>query len=194
MAPSPDLPELSPVLRRAGVDPKKLQKIPTNLLDAAERVSQLLGGAPYAVIGGLAMTLWAHKEGSEDIDMALAPNELLGPQEGDDIIEVSHLIVWDYKAAIHLLYYRNEAFRAELLATAVPVPELKGVRFARPELLLITQLLSPRPKAEVSAVEIVRAGRAGGHFDLAYAAHWAEQVSRSEALRNTLARAEEPTR
>lgn len=180
------------MLRRAGVDPKKLQKIPTNLLDAAEGLSQRFGGVPYAVIGGVALMLWANKERSEDIDVALAPHELLGPHEGDDIIEVCHLILWDYKAALHLLYYQNEAFRAELLATAVPVPELKGVRFARPELLLITQLLSPRPKAQVSAVEIVRSRRAGGHFDLAYAAHWAEQVNRSEALRNTLARVEEP--
>jgi len=79
----------------------------------------------------------------------------------------------------------------DILATAVPVPELGGIRFIRPELLLVTQLLRPGAMAAIAATELTVARRAKGGFDPAYAERWAAQVGRAEALRRTFARADE---
>jgi hypothetical protein len=56
------------------------------------------------------------------------------PHEQDDVFEVYHLLYQG--SVVDLLSYRDAAFNAEILATAVPVPELSGIRFIRPELLL----------------------------------------------------------
>ena len=76
-------------------------------------------------------------------------------------------------------------------AGAVPIPELRGIRFIRPELLLVTQLLRPGVMAAVAATELTLARRAKGGLDAAYAERWATQVGRAEALRRTFARADE---
>ena len=94
-------------------------------------------------------------------------------------------------SVVDLLSYRDAAFAAEILATAVPVPELHGIRFIRPELLLVTQLLRPGAMAAIAATELTLARRAKGGFDPAYAERWAAQVGRAEALRRTFARADE---
>jgi hypothetical protein len=86
---------------------------------------------------------------------------------------------------------RDAAFAAEILATAVPVPELRGIRFIRPELLIVTQLLRPGAMAAIAATELTLARRAVGQFEQAYTERWAAHIGRTEALRRTFARAEE---
>jgi len=181
------------------------------LLDVVARVSRLTENAPYAVIGGLAQILWARKTHTDDLDVALTARDLARAyerarsrqtprgwalpkapdvaHEQDDVFEVLHLL---YRGAVvDLIAFRHEAFNAEVLASAREVPELGGIRFIRPELLLVTHLLRPGPEAALAATELAVARRARGDFDSGYAQRWAETVGRADAFGRALARAED---
>lgn len=49
------------------------------LIDVVHQVTALTGGAPYAVIGGLAQILWARKTHTDDLDVLLLVTQLLRP-------------------------------------------------------------------------------------------------------------------
>jgi hypothetical protein len=200
----------SQMLRSVDASRDTLGRVRMKLIDIVHQVTALTGGAPYAVIGGLAQILWARKTHTDDLDVLLAAGDLARanaevrdqraagwtlpdppdrPHEQNDVFEVYHLLYQG--SVVDLLSYRDAAFAAEILATAVPVPELHGIRFIRPELLLVTQLLRPGAMAAIAATELTLARRAAGRFDPAYAERWAAQVGRAEALRRTFARADE---
>jgi len=180
------------------------------LLDVVDRVRALVDDTPYAVIEGLAQILWARKTHTDDLDIAVAASDLVRAydkvrlgrarewrlptppdeaHEQDAVFEVYHLLFRG--SVVDLIAFREESLTVEILATAQPVAELRGARFIRPELLLITQLLRPGAMAALAAVELVLARRAAHDFDLPYAQHWAERMGRSEHLQRTLARADE---
>lgn len=203
---------LAPLQMIRSVDASRdtLGRVHMRLIDVVHQVSALTGGAPYAVIGGLAQILWARKTHTDDLDVLLATNDLARahaevrdqraegwslpgppdrPHEQSDVFEVYHLLYQG--SAVDLISYQDAAFTAEILTTAIPVPELRGIRFIRPELLLVTQLLRPGTMAAIAAIELTLARRAAGRFDAEYAERWAAQVGRAEALRRTFARADE---
>jgi hypothetical protein len=198
------------MIRSVDASRDTLGRVHMRLIDVVHQVSALTGGAPYAVIGGLAQILWARKTHTDDLDVLLATNDLARahaevrdqraegwslpgppdrPHEQSDVFEVYHLLYQG--SAVDLISYQDAAFTAEILTTAIPVPELRGIRFIRPELLLVTQLLRPGTMAAIAAIELTLARRAAGRFDAEYAERWAAQVGRAEALRRTFARADE---
>jgi hypothetical protein len=107
--------------------------------------------------------------------------------EADIVFEVYHLLFRG--SVVGLIAFRDEALMTEILATARAVPELGGLRFIRPELLLVTQLLRPGAIAALAAVELVLARRAKGDFEIEYARYWAHAVDRGSTFERTLARA-----
>lgn len=198
------------MIRSVDASRDTLGRVHMRLIDIVHQVTALTGGAPYAVIGGLAQILWARKTHTDDLDVLLATNDLARahaevrdqraegwslpdppdrPHEQSDVFEVYHLLYQG--SVVDLISYRDAAFTAEILTTAIPVPELRGIRFIRPELLLVTQLLRPGTMAAIAAIELTLARRAAGRFDAAYAERWAAQVGRTEALRRTFALADE---
>jgi hypothetical protein len=200
----------SQMIRSVDASRDTLGRVHMKLIDIVHEVTALTEGAPYAVIGGLAQILWARKTHTDDLDVLLATGDLARAyaevrdqraeawtlpdppdrfHEQNDVFEVYHLLYQG--SVVDLLSYRDAAFTAEILATAVPVPELRGIRFIRPELLLITQLLRPGAMAAIAAIELTLARRAAGRFDAAYVERWAAHVGRAEALRRTFARADE---
>jgi len=202
--------EPSQMIRSVAASRDTLGRVHIKLFDIVHQVTALTGGAPYAVIGGLAQMLWARKTHTDDLDVLLAAGDLARahaevrdqraegwtlpdppdrPHEQNDVFEVYHLLYQG--SVVDLLSYRDAAFAVEILVTAVPVPELRGISFIRPELLLVTQLLRPGAMAAIAATELTLARRATGSFDAAYAERWAAQVGRAEALRRTFARADE---
>jgi hypothetical protein len=179
------------------------------LIDLVTHVEKLIGGAPSVVLGGLAQILWARKTHTDDLDLALAtqhlqeayrrvrlraagpggslPRPLSRAHEENDVFEVCHLT---YRGSVvDLLAFRDASFNAEILNTARPVAELRGIRFIRPELLLVTHLLRPTPAAALAAVELILARRAANDLDTDYAATWADRVQKKGALERALARA-----
>lgn len=200
----------SQMLRSVDASRDTLGRVHMKLIDIVHQVTALTGGAPYAVIGGLAQILWARKTHTDDLDVLLAADDLARahaavrdrraegwtlpdppdrPHEQNDVFEVYHLLYQG--SVVDLLSYRDAAFAAEILRSAIPVPELRGIRFIRPELLLVTQLLRPGAMAAIAATELTLARRAAGGFDATYVERWAAEVGRSEALRRTFARADE---
>lgn len=203
---------LDPVQMLRSIDASRdtLGLVPMKLIEVVREVQALTEGAPYAVLGGLAQILWARKTHTDDLDMLLAGRELAHAvarvesghvpgwtlpvppdraHESNDIFEVYRLL-FD-RSVVDLLSIAHQAFNAEILATAMPVPELGDIRFIRPELLLVTQLLRPGALGAIAALELTLARRAAGGFDAAYAARWAGELGRTEALRRTLTRADE---
>lgn len=179
------------------------------LIDLVAHVEKLTRGAPCVVLGGLAQILWARKTHTDDLDLALAtqdlqeayrrvrvraagagwtlPRPLSRAHEENDIFEVCHLT---YRGSVvDLLAFRDAAFNAEILGTARPVAELRGVRFIRPELLLVTHLLRPTPAAALAAVELILARRAADDLDIDYATTWADRLRKKGALERALERA-----
>jgi hypothetical protein len=202
---------LSPaeVLRSVDASRDTLGKRRMKLIDVIAHVEKLTGGAPCAVIGGLAQILWARKTHTDDLDLALAANDLQEAyrrvrlraagagwslprplsraHEENDVFEVCHLL---YRGSVvDLLSFRDAELNAEILATARPVAELRGARFIRPELLLVTHLLRPTPAAALAAVELILARRAVNDFDAADAARWAERLGKKGAFERALGRA-----
>lgn len=198
-------------LRSVQASRDTLRKAPMKLIEVVKHVRALTDDAPYAILGGLAQILWARKTHTDDLDVALAADDLTRayqrvrsrkagpgwrlprapdrPHEANDVFEVYHL---HYRGSVvDLLCFRDALFMEEILATARAVPELDGIRFIRPELLLVTHLLRPGVPAALAAIELVAARRERGDFDLAYAERWAAQLGRTEALRRTLARADD---
>lgn len=162
------------------------------LIDVVHQVTALTGGASYAVIGGLAQILWARKAHTDDLDVLLAvalPDPPDRPHEQNDVFEVYHLLYQG--SVVDMLSYKDALFTAEIVATAIAVPELGGIRFIRPELLLVTQLLRPGAMAAIAATELLLARRAKGPFDASYAERWAVRVGRVDALHRTFTRADE---
>ncbi len=187
-----------------------LDKPRMKLIEIVAKVRELTGDAPYAVVGGLAQILWARKSHTDDLDVALAAAaaDLAGAfaavrgradahwslpadpdvaRESNEVFEVCHLL--HDGAVVDLLAFRNEPFNAEVLATAQSVPELGGIRFIRPELLLVTQLLRPGPTGALAAVELVIARRAAGGLDIDYARRWAAAVDRAERFEHVMKQA-----
>ncbi|HEY6459005.1 MAG TPA: hypothetical protein VIY73_02610 [Polyangiaceae bacterium] len=178
------------------------------LIDVVEHVRALTEERPYAVIGGLAQILWARKSHTDDVDVAVAAPDLLRAyervrgrkargwrlpeapdeaHEADAVFEVYHLL---YRGSVvDLIAFRDEALMAEILSTARAVPELGGMRFVRPELLLATHLLRPGAVAALAAVELVLARREKHDCDVDYARTWARAVGREPAFERTLERA-----
>ena len=203
----------SQMIRSVDASRDTLGRVHVKLINIVHHVTALTGGAPYAVIGGLAQMLWARKTHTDDLDVLLAAGDLARahsevrdqhaegwtlpdppdrPHEQNEVFEVCQLLYQG--SVVDLLSYRDAAFAAEILATAIPVPELRGIRFIRPELLIVTQLLRPGAMAAMAATELTLARRAKGGFDPAYAETWAARVGRAEALRRTFARADEVER
>jgi hypothetical protein len=190
------------VLRSIDASRDTLGKPRMKLIDVVAHVEKLTNGAPFAVVGGLAQILWARKTHTDDLDLALAasdlqeayrrvriraagagwslPRPLSHAHEENDVFEVCHLL---YRGSVvDLLCFRDAAFTAEILASARPVTELGGVRFIRPELLLVTHLLRPTQTAVIAAVELIIARRAAGDLDEVDAAQWAERLGKKAAF------------
>jgi hypothetical protein len=180
------------------------------LLEVVERVRELTSDAPYAVVGGLAQILWARKTHTDDLDVALSSTALLQAHasvqampadspwklprapdralESDDVFQVCHLLYSG--SVVDLISFKNDHFNQAIVSTASAISELGGIRFIRPELLLVTHLLRPGPVAALSAIELVVARRAHGGMDLEDARRWAEAVGRAERLARVLAQAD----
>jgi hypothetical protein len=179
------------------------------LLDVVARVRELTKDRPYAVIGGLAQILWARKSHTDDVDIALASEDLHSAisrvqtnmagaswslptppdrvHERDEVFEVAHLLCDG--SVVDLLSFANAGFNAEIIDTARPIPALGGVRFVRPELLLVTHLLRPGPTAALAAIELVIARRAFEPIDVEYTTRWAEGVGKGDRLARVLEQA-----
>lgn len=142
------------------------------LLDIVDRVRELTDDAPYAVIGGLAQILWARKSHTDDLHVALASADLVKAYErtsgGGSVVD--------------LITFADEEFTREVIQSARPAPELGGIRFVRPELLLVTHLLRPTVEAKLAAVELLIARRDEATFDMAYARAWAARVGAEPAF------------
>ena len=175
------------------------------LLEVVERVRALTADAPYAVIGGLAQILWARESHTDDLDVALASPclteaydavrsgkaaswTLPKAPDADEVFEVYHLLCDG--AAVDLIAFRDSEFNAEIITTARTVPELGGIRFIRPELLLVTHLLRPGPRAALSAVELVIARRGTGGLELEESRRWALRLGREARLDRVLSQAD----
>lgn len=176
------------------------------LVDVVERVRELTGGAPYAVIGGLAQILWARKTHTDDLDVALASSDLAQAyeqvasaarapgwalpvppdraHEQDEVFEVYHLL---YRGTVvDLIAFADTAFTRAIVDTARPVAELGGILFVRPELLLVTHLLRPTVAAKLAAVELTLARQSVDDLDLALARSWAARLEVEPALDRVL--------
>ena len=66
----------SQMLRSVEASRATLGRVPVKLVDVVDQVTVLTGGAPYAVIGGLAQILWARKTHAYDLDVLLAAGDL----------------------------------------------------------------------------------------------------------------------
>jgi hypothetical protein len=186
-----------------------LGKTPMKLLSLVEELRALTHGAPYAVLGGLAQILWARKSHTDDLDVVLASTNIHAAvdrvrrrevsgwseptppdltHESDDVFEVCHLLHGG--AVVDLIAFRNDAFNAEIIQTARPVDDLGGVRFIRPELLVVTHLLRPGPEAALAAVELVIARKRFGGLGVTEARVWAASVGRADRLERVLEQAE----
>jgi hypothetical protein len=203
---------LSPdaVVRSFAASRDTLGKVPMKLIDVVAEVRTLTRDAPYAVIGGLAQILWARKTHTDDLDVALAAGDLSAaldlvrrsaagpswtlpappdrPYETDDVFQVVHLSFSG--SVVDLIAFRDLPFNAEIVGTADPVADLGGIRFVRPELLLVCHLLRPGPQAALAAVELILARRAKGGMDLAEARTWAERLGRGQRFDRALAHAD----
>lgn len=197
------------VLRSIDASRDTLGRQRMKLLEVVAHLEKLTNGAPYAVMGGLAQILWARKTHTDDLDLALAtgdlqqayrrvrlktsapgwalPRPLTRAHEENDVFEVCHLLFRG--SVVDLLSFRDAAFTAEIVTTARPVAELRGIRFIRPELLLITHLLRPTRAAALAAVELLLARRAADDLDEVYTAGWAERLGKKAAFERALARA-----
>jgi hypothetical protein len=69
------------------------------------------------------------------------------------------------------------------------VPELGGLRFITPELLVVTHLLRPGPTAAIAAIELVVARREHGGLDVDASRTWARAVGREPRLDRVLEQA-----
>jgi hypothetical protein len=199
----------SEALRSIDASRQTLGRRPMKLIDLVAHVEKLTHGAPCVVLGGLAQILWARKTHTDDLDLALAtgdlqeayrrvrlraagagwslPRPLSRAHEENDVFEVCHLT---YRGSVvDLLAFRDAAFNTEILDTARPVAELRGIRFIRPELLLVTHLLRPTPAAALAAVELILARRPVDDLDVEYTMTWADRLRKKGALERALARA-----
>jgi hypothetical protein len=190
------------LLRSIDASRDTLGKARMKLVDVVADVQELTSRAPYAVVGGLAQILWARKTHTDDLDVVLAAGDLSSawqrvragqatarwalpdapdqPHEADTVFEVCHLLCDG--AVVDLIAFREETFNTEILRTATEIPELGGLRFIRPELLLVTHLLRPGPQAAVAAVELILARNDKGGLDLTETRLWAERLGRAERL------------
>jgi hypothetical protein len=206
------VPALSPdgFLRSVRASRATLDLPPMKPLDIVAHVTTLTDGSPNAIVDGLAQILWARKTHTDDLDITLSgvplrtaydrvaggkaelgwalPSPPDRAHEANDVFEVYHLLFDG--AVVDLLYFREAAFNEEILATAVQVPALGGLRFVRPELLLVTQLLRPGPRAAVAAIDLVIARGDLGGLEVEYARHWARVVGKESGLDRTLSYAE----
>jgi hypothetical protein len=89
---------------------------------------------------------------------------------------------------VDLITFANADFTNEIIETAVAVAELGHIRFIRPELLLVTQLLRPGARGVLAALELVVARRMLGGFDLGCASDWAARLM--DRLERTLRQAD----
>ena len=104
--------------------------------------------------------------------------------ESNQVFEVYHLL-YD-GAVVDLLSFRDMAFTNEILETAIAIPELGGLRFIRPELLIVTQFIRPDVRAAIAAIDLVAARQDQGGLDVEYAKHWARLVGREGRLEAAL--------
>ena len=63
-------------LRSVRASRDTLRKAPIKLIEVVDHVRALTGDAPYAIVGGLAQILWARKTHTDDLDVALAADDL----------------------------------------------------------------------------------------------------------------------
>lgn len=165
------------------------------LLDIVHQVAELTGSSPYAVIGGLAQILWARKTHTDDLDIALASENLAAALEA---VRQRTVVDWTEPArhllcrgsVVDLIAFRDAAFNGEIIRTAKEVTELGNVPFIRPELLLVTHLLRPGPQAALAAVELVIARKHMGGMDLNESRRWAAQLGYAERLDHVFAQAQ----
>ena len=73
----------SQMIRSVNASRDTLGRVHMKLIDIVHQVTALTGGAPYAVIGGLAQILWARKTHTDDLDVLLAAGDSrAGPRRG----------------------------------------------------------------------------------------------------------------
>jgi hypothetical protein len=109
-------------------------------------------------------------------------------EESNDVFPVCHLL--HQGTVVDLFTFRNAAFTREIIDSARSVSELGGIRFIRPELLLVTHLLRPGPEAALAATELVIARRQRDGLDLDDARRWAQAVDRAGRLDRVLEQAD----
>jgi hypothetical protein len=202
-------PALSPAGFLASVRATRdtLGQVPLKLLDVVDRVAELTDGSPYAIVGGLAQMLWSRKSHTDDLDVALTSTALRAAyqrvvggaaqpgwatpaqpdraHEQNDVLEVYHLL---YEGVVvDLISFENRELTHEIIATSVDVPELGGLRFVRPELLLVTQLLRPGPRGALAAVDLIVARQERGDLDEPMVRAWANRLGKEPQLDRALA-------
>jgi len=202
-------PALTPeqLLRSVDATRGTLRKPPMKLIELVARVCELTGDRPYAVVGGLAQILWARKSHTDDLDVVVAASDLQrayetvraggapswtlpsppdSAREADAIFEVCHLL---YEGCVvDLIAFASAELNEAIVSTAHAVPEFDGIRFIRPELLLVTHLLRPGSRGALAAVELAIARRSAG-LDLIEVRRWASLVQRGDRLERVLEQA-----
>jgi hypothetical protein len=202
-------PALSPdeFIRSVRATQATLGRPASDPLDLVQHVRVLTDDAPYAVIGGLAQILWARKSHTDDLDVAITSSALglvkerirdgakrwavpTAPdrfEETNEVFSVCHAL-YD-GAVVDLITFAEPKLTEDILTSAVTVGELGGIRFIRPELLVVTQLLRPGPNAALAAIELVVARQARGGLDLAVVRDWAARLGHVQRLERVLEQA-----
>ena len=199
----------SEVLQSINASRDTLGKLPMRLIDVTTHAQSLIGGKPFAIIGGLAQILWARKTHTDDFDLAVSgpsfthayqrvrddeakpdwtlPSPPDRALEEDRVFKVCHLLFRGI--VVDFITFKRHAFNHVILTDVVPVFEFSNLPMINPELLLVTHLLRPTTQAAMAAVELLVARIERGGFNFEYAEHWATYVGKLHAYENAIRRA-----
>ena len=141
---------LSPneVLRSVSASRDTLRKPPMRLINVTTHAQSLIGGKPFAIIGGLAQILWARKTHTDDLDLAVSGpsftrayqrvlNDEAKPDwalpsppdralEEDRVFKVCHLLFRGI--VVDFITFKRHAFNHAILTDALPIQEFNNVR------------------------------------------------------------------